>query len=95
MESRRKVIDSVLRGPGTTTPAQRQAAFDDRATGDIAPLLAKVVSAPATITDADVAAVKQSDDAIYEQVVAAALGIAQRQLDAALAALDEACGSKR
>jgi len=89
------VIDSVLRGKGVTTPALRQAAYDNQATGAIAPLLAKVVAEPANVTDADVAAVKQSDDAIYEQVVAASIGVATRQLDAARAALDEACGSKR
>lgn len=92
MDARRKVIESVLRGKGVTTPAVRQAAYDN--TSDL-PLLAKVVAAPASITDADVAAVKQSDDAIYEQVVAASVGEATRQHTAALAALDEACGSKR
>lgn len=95
MDARRKVIDSVLRGKGVTSPALRKAAFDNQATGEIAPLLAKVVAEPANIVDADVAAVKQSDDAIYEQVVAASIGQATRQLDAAHVALDEACGSKR
>jgi alkylhydroperoxidase family enzyme len=56
-------------------------------------LIDKVSKNAWKVTDEDVAAVKQagmSDDQIFELSVAAALGQATRQLDAALAALDEA-----
>lgn len=50
------------------------------------------------VTDEDVAAAKTagvSEDEIFELAVAAALGQATRQLDAALAALDEAAAPAR
>ena len=93
---RKTAIERVLRGPGKTSQAVRQAAFDN--TGVAEPtraLIDKVAKTAWKITDADFAPAKaaQSDDEIYEQVIAAALGQATRQLDAALAALDEATKS--
>ena len=90
---RKAATERVLRGAGKTSPAVRQAAFDNRDVAEPArALIDKVAKTAWKITDEDVAAVRrtQSDDEIYEQVVAAAMGQATRQLDAALAALDEA-----
>ena len=90
------MIERVLSGPGNTTEATRRAAFDNAGVAEPArALIDKVATTAWKITDADFAAVKraQGDDEIYEQVVAAALGQATRQLDAALAALDEATKS--
>ena len=94
--ARTVATERVLRGPGKTSVPVRQAAFDNAGVTEPArALIDKVAKTAWKITDADVAAVKttQSDDEIYEQVVAAALGQATRQLDAALAALDEATKS--
>ncbi len=90
---RKAVTERVLTGPGKTTPAVRRAAFDNAGVAEPArALIDKVAKTAWKITDEDFAAAKakQSDDEIYEQVVAAALGQATRQLDAALAALAEA-----
>lgn len=95
-QARTVATERVLRGPGKTSVAVRQAAFDNAGVAEPArALIDKVAKTAWKITDADVAAVTatQSDDEIYEQVVAAALGQATRQLDAALAALDEATKS--
>jgi hypothetical protein len=91
--ARKAATERVLRGAGKTSRAVRQAAFDNRDVAEPArALIDKVAKTAWKITDEDVAAVRrtQSDDEIYEQVVAAAMGQATRQLDAALAALDEA-----
>ncbi len=90
---REAVTQRVLTGPGKTSTAVRRAAFDNTGVAEPArALIDKVAKTAWKITDADFAPVKakQTDDEIYEQVVAAAMGQATRQLDAALAALDEA-----
>jgi len=92
--SREAVVARVLKGPGSASPAARQAAFDNRGVDDrSSTLVAKVARHAWTVTDEDVAATKRagvSEDEIFELAVAAALGQATRQLNAALAALDEA-----
>jgi hypothetical protein len=88
------VVERVLRGPGSAPSAARQAAFDNRAVdGRTAALVDKVSRRAWTVTDEDVAATTRagvSEDEIFELTVAAALGQASRQLDAALAVLDAA-----
>lgn len=86
---RRAVLERVLEGDGHASREQRHAAFDAPA----APLFDKVAQHAYRVTDDDIAAAKASglsEDQIFELVVCAALGQAQRQLDAALAALAEA-----
>jgi len=83
------VIARVLEGDGRASREQRRAAFDAPA----APLLDKVAQHASRVTDDDIAAAKASglsEDQIFELVVCTAIGQAQRQLDAALAALAEA-----
>jgi alkylhydroperoxidase family enzyme len=96
---RQRVIDRVVAGPGRTALAVRQAAFDNTGVDSRARLLIdKVASRAWTVTSADVAAVSRSgmtDDEVFELVISAALGQSTRQLQAALAALDEAEGSTR
>lgn len=91
---RRAVVERVLRGPGSAPSAARQAAFDNRGVDNRAAALVDKVSRRAwTVTNEDVAATKRagvSEDEIFELTVAAALGQATRQLDAALAVLDTA-----
>ncbi len=91
---RAAVIARVLKGPGSASAAARQAAFDNHGVdGRASALVDKVARQAWTVTDGDVAATKRAgvaEDEIFELAVAAALGQATRQLDAALAALDAA-----
>ena len=89
MKEREALIERVLRGPAKTSTQARQAAFANHgAAPAIAPLIDKVANTAWKVTDEDVSAVRQPDEEIFEQVVAAAVGKAKRQLDAALAALE-------
>jgi hypothetical protein len=92
---REAVTARVLTGGGKTSVAVRRAAFANTGVAEPArALIDKVANTAWKVTDEDVARVRaaQSDDEIYEQAVAAALGQATRQLDAALAALAVAAG---
>ena len=88
------VIERVLEGAGKAAAETRRAAFDNREVPEAArSLIDKVTKNAWKVTDEDVAAVRQagmSDDQIFELSVSAALGQSTRQLDSALAALDEA-----
>ncbi len=87
-------IETIVRGPGETPAAHRQAAFANEGVPEAArALVDKVANNAWKVTDEDVAAAKAaglSDDEVFELVVAAAMGQATRQLDSALAALDAA-----
>lgn len=91
---RAQVVDRVVRGAGETTVAERTAAFDNQGVGGAARALVDKVARNAwKVTAEDVAATTaagKSEDQVFELVISAALGQATRQLDAALAALDEA-----
>lgn len=86
--SREALVKRVLEGKGSASREARRAAFENKS--DV-PLVEKVVTSAWTITDEDVAAAKKSlsDDEVFELVVCAAIGQATRQLESALAALDE------
>jgi hypothetical protein len=96
---RQLVIDRALNGKGTTSRSLRRAAFDND--GVVEParaLVDKVARRAWTVTSADVAAVTaagMADDEVFELVVCAALGQSTRQLEAALAALDQAAPGER
>jgi hypothetical protein len=87
-------VQRALNGPGRSRPEARRAAFENQ--GGNAPgraLVDKIARCAWTVTDADMAAAKAagvSEDEIFELTVCAAYGQATRQLNAALAALDEA-----
>ena len=87
-------VDRALKGPGRSRPEARLAAFENQGTGAaVSALVDKIARRAWTVTDADVAAAKSagvSEDEIFELTVCAACGQATRQLNAALAALDEA-----
>ncbi|MBL0217497.1 MAG: hypothetical protein IPQ07_26940 [Myxococcales bacterium] len=91
---REAVIERVVRGSGTSTAAQREAAFTAEGVDPRArPLIDKVAQHAYKTTSEDVAAAKAAgltEDQIFELVVSAALGQATRQLEAATAALDAA-----
>ncbi|HEX5064334.1 MAG TPA: hypothetical protein VFV99_33395, partial [Kofleriaceae bacterium] len=91
---RKALITRVVEGDGRSNSQQRRAAF----AGDFGPtgaaaLTEKVVKHAYKVTDEDVAAAKAAgltEDQIFELVVCSAIGEANRQLETALAALDEA-----
>lgn len=85
---RKAAIARAVEGEGKASAADRAAAFAGTS-GD--PLLAKVAEHAYKVTAEDIAAAKQrrSEDEIFELAVCAAYGKASRQLDAALAAIDE------
>jgi len=90
---RKAVTERVLHGAGQTSGDARRAAYDNKDVAEPArALIEKVATTAWKVTDEDFAAATKtmSDDELFELVVAAALGQSTRQLDAALAALDEA-----
>ena len=93
-EIRHRVIAGALRGDGVSTPSARRAAFDRREVDPrVAALVDKVCERAWEITDEDVKSAIDAglgEDEVFELVVCAALGQAERQLDAACHALDRA-----
>jgi len=97
-QARKALTARILEGDGRASHAQRRAAFDSAGLAEpLRSLIDKVAKHAYKVTDEDVAAAKasgQSEDQIFELVVCAAIGHATRQYDAALAALDAACGKE-
>ncbi len=89
------VVERALHGPGKAGGDARRAAFDNTAVPEGArALIDKVAKNAYKVIDEDIAAAKAagfSEDQLFELVVCAALGQATRQLDAAFAAVEEAC----
>ena len=92
--ARAAVIDRVLAGDGETTITERRAAFEnDGAPAPARALLDKVAQHAWRVTAADVLAARTAgltEDRLFELVIAAALGKASRQYEAAAAALNAA-----
>jgi alkylhydroperoxidase family enzyme len=91
------VVDRVQSGDGRASVADRRAAF---ANADVPAaaraLIDKVAKTAWKVTDEDVAAAKaagMTEDQLFELSVCAAIGQSTRQLDSAMAALDEAVKS--
>ena len=88
---RAALVAAILERDGVTAPADRQAAFAGTpADPAVAAYVATVRQHAYRVTDADVAALRaagKDDPAIFELTVAAAVGQATRQYDAALAVL--------
>ncbi len=89
------VKEAVLRSPGATAPALREAIFAGEAAGipsDIAAYVDTVKRHAYRVTDQDVEALKQagySEDAIFEATGAAALGAALMRLEIGMRVLRE------
>lgn len=85
--SRDVLVKRVLEGEGKASREDRKAAFENRSI----PLVDKVAKNAWKVTDEDVDAAKvsRSEDEVFELVVCAAIGQATRQLESALAALEE------
>jgi hypothetical protein len=92
--ARKALVARILEGDGTAPQAQRRAAFDNAELAQpLSGLIDKVAKHAYRVTDEDITAAKASglsEDQIFEIVVCAAIGQAERQYDAALAALDAA-----
>jgi alkylhydroperoxidase family enzyme len=93
-QARTALLARILDGDGTATPIQRRAAFDDaEVASPVRSLIEKVATHAHEVTDEDVAAARASglsEDQIFEIVVCAAIGQANRQYDTALRALEAA-----
>jgi hypothetical protein len=94
----RALVARVLEGAGHASLTVRRLAFDNTGLDEPTSTLVDEVARHAyMITDADFAAVRAaglSEDQIFEIVVCAAIGQANRQYSNALAALDAATGGK-
>jgi len=92
------LISRILEGAGRASCAERRLAFDNAGLGEpMRTLIGKVAHHPYNVTDADIAAARasgHSEDQIFEMVIAAAIGQATRQYNAALATLDAATGKE-
>jgi hypothetical protein len=88
------LLQCVLDGKGRAAPKLRRAAFENAIlTEPLRTLIEKVVLQPTQIRDGDFSALRASgftEDQIFELVVCAAVGAADRQLDNALQALKSA-----
>jgi hypothetical protein len=87
----RALVARVLGGGGKAPTELRRAAFDDAGlSGPVRTLVEKVALHAYSVTDDDVTAVRAeglSEDQIFEIVVCAAVGQANRQYESGLAAL--------
>jgi alkylhydroperoxidase family enzyme len=83
---------ALLRGPGASPAELRQACALGEAPDELRELVEKIDRHAYEVTDEDLAALraKYSEDQLFEIVVAAAFGAADRRLGAALRALEEA-----
>ncbi|HEY4176034.1 MAG TPA: hypothetical protein VGM90_04355 [Kofleriaceae bacterium] len=91
---REAAIENVLGPDGRASRADRQAAYANEGVSPAARALVDKVTRNAwKVTDEDIAGAKAaglSEDQVFELTVCAAMGQSTRQLDAAMAALDEA-----
>jgi hypothetical protein len=90
----RLLVERILQGPGEAPAELRARAFDNaRLPEPLHPLLDKVATKSAQVTDADFATASEAgftDDQLFELVICAAVGESTRQYEAGLAALAEA-----
>jgi hypothetical protein len=95
----RELVTRVLDSEAQAPPELRRAAFDNAGLDEpISTLIEKVANHAHQVIDDDVAAVRAaglSEDAIFEIVVCAAIGAADRQYSSAVAALAGATGGRR
>lgn len=97
-EARSALVRRIQDGAGKASSSERQAAFNlSGLAGPPAALVDKVARNAASISDEDIAAATASglsEDQVFEIVICAAIGQANRQYDAALAVLAAATGKE-
>jgi hypothetical protein len=83
---------ALLRGPGAAPAELRQACARGEAPDELRALVEKIDLRAYEVTDEDLAALraKYSEDQLFEIIVAAAFGAADRRLSAGLRALEGA-----
>jgi hypothetical protein len=88
------LVNRILQGPGQAPADQRARAFDGAKLPEpLRPLLDKVATRSAEVTDADFDCATKAgftDDQLFELVICAAVGQSTRQYQTGLAALAEA-----
>jgi len=90
---RERVLKSVLDGEGESEPTVRRAAYQGSGgPSDLQALIDKIQRHAYKVTDEDVARLqaKYGDDKMFEIIVSAAIGAADKRLRTGLAALDKA-----
>lgn len=95
-EARKELLRRILEGVGKASSSDRRAAFNlSGLAGPPAVLADKAARNAASVSNGDIAATRASglsEDQIFEIVACAAIGQANRQYDAALAAPNTATG---
>jgi hypothetical protein len=85
------LLERILNGPGKATRNLRISAFNNEdVPGSLRDLIANIVARPPQVTDADFATAGSAgfdDDELVEMVICAAVGEANRQYEAGVAAL--------
>jgi len=93
-EARMGVIQRILEGHGESSRTERRSAFDDAGLAEpLGSLVHKVAVDSWNVTQKDIDAARasgHSEDQIFELVVSAAIGQANRQYETAMAALEQA-----
>jgi hypothetical protein len=88
------LVNRILHGPGQARADERARAFDNAELPEpLRPLLDKVATKSAQVTNADFATATEAgftDDELFELVICAAVGESTRRYEAGLAALAEA-----
>ena len=97
-QAREALVSRILEGDGKASPSERRAAFNNSGlAGTVGSLVDKVAKYAFRITDEDIGAAMASglsEDKIFEILVCAAVGQANRQYETALAALETAAGKE-
>ena len=97
-EARNALLKRILEGAGEAASSDRQSAFTlNGLRGPLRPLIDKVARRAFAVTVEDIGAAKASglsEDQVFEIVVSAAIGQANRQYEAALEALVTAAGKE-
>jgi hypothetical protein len=93
-QARLAILRRLLEGEGESSRQQRRGAFDDVGlTEPLSKLVHKVALESRRVTDSDISAARAagfSEDQIFELVICAAIGQANRQYETAMTALDAA-----
>jgi hypothetical protein len=97
-QARKALLKRILEGPGKASPSERRAALN--ASGLAKPidaLVDKVAKHAYLVTGEDINSARESgvsEDQVFEIMVCAAIGQANRQYDAALAVLEAVAGKE-
>lgn len=93
-QARKALVARILEGDGKASRTQRRTAFDNAGLSiPLSTLIDKVAKHAYRVTDEDITAARGSglsEDQVFEIVVCAAIGQANRQYETALGALEAA-----